>query len=74
MKILTDTDWMPWGKYHLGGDDPRRMQDVPADYLHYMWSNGGRSGPLCYRPTDPVAIYIRRNLEALKQEHPDVIW
>ena len=61
---LTDTDKMPFGK-HKG--EP--MQDVPAAYLHWLWSNGKKDDRLC-----PVANYIRTNLSALKQEHPDGIW
>ena len=64
MKELQDTDPMPWGKYK-----GTPMQDVPADYLHYLWTNFGmkfKSGE--------VGDYILRNKEALKQEHPDGIW
>jgi hypothetical protein len=45
------------------------MQDVPAQYLWHLWSNGKSADKHC-----PVADYIRRNLEALKKEHPDGIW
>ena len=55
---------MPFGKYK-----GVPMQEVPASYLHYLWSSGlksdGRSN---------VAAYIRENLEALKIEYPDGIW
>lgn len=64
MKELQDTDPMPWGKYK-----GTPMQDVPADYLHYLWTNFGmkfKSGE--------VGDYILRNKAALKQEHPDGIW
>lgn len=64
MKQLTDTDLMPFGKYK-----GTPMQDVPASYLHWLWSSGKQSDNLC-----PVADYIRRNLSALKQEHRDGIW
>lgn len=60
---LTDTDPMPFGK-HKG--EP--MQDVPASYLHYLWTNGLKDSKAS------VADYIRRNLDALKQEHKDGIW
>ncbi len=63
MKDLLDTDLMPFGK-HKGIP----MQDVPADYLHYLWQNG------LSKDKKPVAIYIRRCLNALKQETPDLIW
>lgn len=64
---LTDTDPMPWGK-HKGTP----MQDVPADYLHYMWTQRGlelRRAGQC-----EVADYIRANLDALAMEHKDGIW
>lgn len=62
--VLDDLDKMPFGK-HKG--EP--MQDVPAAYFHYLWTNG-----MSKKKHDPVADYIRRNLTALKQEHPDGIW
>ena len=64
MTPLQDTDKMPWGKYK-----GVPMQDVPAQYLHWLWSNGKEHDKVC-----SVADYIRRNLEALKQEHADGIW
>ena len=65
MKKLTDTDPMPFGK-HKG----EAMQDVPARYLHYLWTNG-----MSYEwEISSVGQYIHDNLEPLKQEHPDGIW
>lgn len=64
MSALTDTDKMPWGQ-HRG--EP--MQDVPASYLHWLWTNGKRENKTC-----PVADYIRRNIDALRKDHPDGIW
>lgn len=64
MKALSDTDPMPFGK-HKG--EP--MQDVPASYFHYLWHNGLREDK-----QSNVAAYIRRNLNALRQEHPDGFW
>jgi len=64
MTPLEDTDLMPFGK-HRG--EP--MSDVPAGYLHYLWTNGLKKD---YRSN--VADYIRRNLSALKKDHPDGIW
>ena len=64
MKILNDTDSMPFGKY-LG--EP--MQDVPASYFHYLWQKGLKNDK-----QSNVADYIRRNLNALKQEYPDGLW
>lgn len=60
---LTDLDPMPFGK-HRGTP----MQDVPAHYLHFLWQNGMKD------EQSPVADYIRRNLNALKQEYTDGIW
>lgn len=44
------------------------MQDVPANYFHWLWNNGAKD------ERSPVAQYIRENLDALKIEHPDGIW
>lgn len=67
-KQLTDTDAMPFGK-HRG----ELMQDVPASYFHWLWTND--RDPMSLKASfDPVANYIHRNLTALKQEHPDGIW
>ena len=55
---------MPFGK-HAGTP----MQDVPASYLHWLWTQGKCSDHKC-----PVGNYIRANLNALKLEHPDGIW
>ena len=64
MNKLDDTDPMPFGK-HAG----TTMQNVPASYLHYLWTNGMKEDM-----TSNVAEYIRDNLAALKYEHPDGIW
>lgn len=61
---LNDESLMPFGK-HKG----ERMEDVPADYLHWLWTNGKERDRQC-----PVANYIRENLGTLKQEHEDGIW
>jgi len=57
MKELNDTDLMPFGK-HKGIP----MQDVPAEYLHFLWVNGLKT------EKKPVANYIRRCKNALKQQ------
>lgn len=54
---------MPFGKYK-----GTPMQDVPASYLHWLWTNGVKS------ENSPVANYIRNNIVSLQQEHPDGIW
>jgi uncharacterized protein (DUF3820 family) len=68
MIVLQDTDKMPWGK-HAGTP----MQDVPASYLHWLWTN--ERDPMSRKAkVDPVAAYIERNMAVLQQEHPDGIW
>ncbi len=62
---LTDTSPMPFGK-HKGCP----MQDVPASYLFWLWTAQGME----HNHLDPVAGYIRKNLESLKQEYTDGIW
>jgi len=69
-KILQDTDPMPYGKHGPNGTEPCMMQDVPAQYLHWLWVNGLKNET----KTSNVADYIQRNLEALKKEWPDAIW
>jgi hypothetical protein len=64
MNSLNDLSPMPFGKYK-----GRPMQDVPADYLFWLWTNGKEGDKVC-----PVAGYIRENLDALKRDHPDGIW
>ena len=61
---LGDTDPMPFGKHH-----GVYMQDVPADYLHWLWNAGKKDDKQCR-----VAAYIRENLQALKEEHPGGVW
>lgn len=64
MPQLNDLSPMPFGK-HKG----QPMQDVPANYLHWLWTNGLKEDK-----QSPVSAYIRRNLSALKQEFADGIW
>jgi len=65
MKQLTDTDLMPFGK-HKGIP----LQDVPASYLFWLWTEAGKKSD----KQDPIADYIRRNLDSLKMDYPDGIW
>jgi len=65
MQEIQDTDHMPFGKYK-----GKLMQDVPASYLHWLWTNGKASET----KTDPVAAYIGRNMQALQKEYPNGIW
>jgi hypothetical protein len=62
---LDDSDEMPFGK-HKG----KRMEDVPASYLHWLWFNGLKQET----DSSQVADYIERNLSALQSENPDLIW
>lgn len=57
-----DTDLINFGKYKN-----QMLQDVPASYLHWLWSN---------RPISDKRLekYIENNLNALKQEYLDGIW
>lgn len=64
MDTLSDTDPMPFGK-HKG----KLMQDVPASYLHWLWTKGKEGDTTC-----PVADYIRRNMDALSKEYANAIW
>lgn len=65
MRLLDDTDKMPFGK-HKG----ELMQEVPVNYLHYLWHNGLKEEAT----TSNVAEYIKRNLAGLKIENKDLIW
>lgn len=68
MTELQDTDKMPWGKYK-----GIPMQDVPASYFHWLWTN--ERDPMSRKSdVDQVAAYIKRNMSALQQDHPDGIW
>lgn len=61
---MSDTDPMPFGKYK-----GKPMSDVPAHYLHWLWTNGKEHDTVC-----PVADYIRENLTVLKDEYTDGDW
>jgi hypothetical protein len=69
---LEDLDLMPFGRYK-----GTHMQDVPAGYFHYLWTNGMSDMKIPPEiTTDVIAVadYIQRNLIALKKEHKDGIW
>jgi uncharacterized protein (DUF3820 family) len=53
---------MPFGK-HKG----MPMEDVPAVYLHWLWTR---------RPLSHTKLenYIHNNIPHLRLEHPDGIW
>lgn len=62
---MNDLDSMPFG-IHKGIP----MQDVPAGYLHWLWTKRGmKRDKHC-----AVAGYIRKRLNHLKIEYPDGIW
>jgi len=63
MKELEDDSPMPFGKYK-----GQPMQDVPANYLHWLWTKGGLD------KKHPIGVYIQKNLECLKEEYKDGIW
>ena len=65
MTQLTDVDKMPWGK-HKGVP----MQDVPASYFFWLWTDRAME----HDKQSPIADYIRRNKSALAQEYTDGIW
>ena len=58
---LKDTDPMPFGK-HKGVP----MQDVPVGYLHWVYTQVEKDGP--------VIQYIKDNLDTLRCEDQDLIW
>lgn len=55
MEILNDGSLMPFGKYK-----GRKMEDVPARYLVWLYENGKCNGP--------VRLYISVNMETLRLE------
>lgn len=60
MNKLTDLDPMPFGT-HSG----KKMMNVPADYLLWLYADG------CNHPA--LKAYIEDCMSALKQECPDAI-
>lgn len=64
--MLTDTSPMPFGKFA-----GKPMQDVPVEYMHWLWHGGMREKSI---GESSVADYIRKNLDALKLENKDLIW
>jgi uncharacterized protein (DUF3820 family) len=64
-QTLTDTCAMPFGKYK-----GVPMQDIPASYLHYLWTKGMKKEV----GKNSVADYINKSLNSLKLEDKDLIW
>lgn len=60
----------------------KSLQDVPASYLHWLWSSGFRELSRAVAGCPPgmdgerlkIANYIYNNLHRLKQEYKDGIW
>lgn len=72
--LLQDLDPMPFGKY---AGTRTLMQDVPASYLHWLWTQKGDNIQRDLKlntPQGKVARYIRDHLAHLQKEHPDGIW
>jgi len=68
VKAFNDTTPMPFGKY---ASVP--LMDVPASYLHWLWTN--EANPMHGRQAvDPLAAYIYKNVGSLAKEHPDGVW
>jgi uncharacterized protein (DUF3820 family) len=62
MSALTDSSPMPFGK-HRG----KRMEDVPASYLLWLWDDGHWQQP------GPLHEYIKESFAALMKECPDFV-
>ena len=60
---LTDDDLMPFGK-HRG----RRLEDVPARYLLWLWDEGWHQ-----RTGEPLGAYLKDSLNALLGDCQDYI-
>lgn len=71
LSTLEDLDPMPFGKYYRSRTP---MQDVPASYLHFLWTTGLKADLKLNTPQGKVARYIEKNLNHMKKEFPDGIW
>lgn len=73
---LGDLSLMPFGTYGPSSGKASPMQDVPASYLHYLWVNGLKNKAHLPATTNDIAVaqYIKKNIRALKKDHPDGIW
>lgn len=65
---LTDESLMPFGQYGPTRGDHRRMTDVPAQYLLYLWDSG-----IWQKKGRAVHEYIKENFSALELDAPDYI-
>lgn len=57
---FNDQSLMPFGKHKR-----KKMEDVPASYLLYLWNDGVQH--------PDVRAYIEENLSVLQFENPDTI-
>jgi len=55
MIVLTDKSLMPFGKYQ-----GKPMEDVPADYLMWLYDNDKYS--------EQVKVYIEDNMDVIKKQ------
>jgi hypothetical protein len=62
MTVPTDEHRIPFGKYR-----GRKLKDVPANYLHWLWLNSNDR-------TLNILEYIENSMDVLKKECPDLIW
>lgn len=65
---LEDLSPMPYGA-HVN----KRMQDVPASYLLWMWNDGLRHVLNEDSKRGSVARYIKESMSALQKDDPDTI-
>ena len=71
-ETLTDDSPMPFGEHRT-----KPMKEVPASYLHWLWTTADRSkgsGRPAVTRYSPVFDYIEENMSALKKEFTDGIW
>lgn len=66
---MTDDDLMPWGKYSKPPDGPKKMKDVPASYILYMY---GKIRPIAYNKMflsqKHFVGYVEDNKEVLEKQ------
>jgi len=55
MSVLTDESLMPFGKYQ-----GKPMEDVPADYLMWLYDNE--------KCSEQVKAYIEDNMDVIKKQ------
>ncbi len=63
-KAMTDKSTMEFGKYR-----GKKLEDVPVDYLHWLWNNGMKE-----ESHKPLHGYIKTHMNVLKKENSDLLW